>query len=343
MTIPSFGNYAPKPDLAGAYLGGARLAQARQDSSNEMQLGQQRLAQAAQQAQQEIQLAQQKIAAQQAQAQMELQAKQEVAQQQMMRQQQELQIEKSYKDAQFGLEQRRVEEAEKMVQLKVGEAARKFQAQQAFQRESQELISGGMDAEKAYSQIAMKYGPMLGIPGSAYSRAGVKSPDANLGVIKPATRPDGTPIEGYGWGQEGPNSGRFIQMPDSMKNDAVATPVAGAPGKAMLNGKVITVREEPEVVAARKRLASLQSAQDKDIAGKRAITQEEDGKNLSAGPKALAITYKDRAKEIEDLKKQLKGSKKSAAIEEYEGKRIRSKRTGEYGRVVDGEFEPEDK
>lgn len=341
MTIPSFGNYAPKPDLAGAYLGGARIAQARESSANEMQLGQQRLAQAAQQAQQEIQLAQQKIAAQQAQAQMEMQAKQEIAQQNMLRQQQELQIEQADKQARLGLEQRRVEEAEKMVQLKVGEAARKFQAQQAFQRESQELISGGMDAEKAFSQTALKYGPMLGIPGSAYTRAGVRPPAAAGADFGGASPVAGLP-EGYRQVQTGPSSRQIIKIPDAMEQDAEATPIVGAPGKAMFNGKVITVKDEPEVVAARKRLAALEAAQDKDPA-KAFVMQSEDGTKLSKGKQMMVDAYKARSKEISELKQELKRDDKSPTkASQFEGKRVRSKKTGKMGRVVDGEFVPDE-
>lgn len=154
--VPSFGSYAPKPDMAGAYLGGQRIA-----------LGREQLAQEAQQASARFAMEGQRLQEQRQIAEMELSAKMATQQQEQMRRQQEMEIEKSYRQTQIGLEERRLQQAAQLMDMKLKEAAQSFAAQQTYQTEM-----AGAKTPQDQMRVLMQRGPSVGasIPAAAFPR-----------------------------------------------------------------------------------------------------------------------------------------------------------------------------
>lgn len=158
--VPSFGSYAPKPDLAGAYLGARRADIAAFQAASDYQLGQQRIAQAAAESQARIALGQQTLEARRVENEMELAAKQATEQRDHLRKQQEAEILKSYRDTQIGMQERRLAIAEAQEQQRIQDAAQAFDQQQYFTKRFAELMSQpNMTSEKAASQAILEIGP----------------------------------------------------------------------------------------------------------------------------------------------------------------------------------------
>jgi hypothetical protein len=176
--IPSFTGFAATPNLATAYLGGARIAQAdrqqaaqiqlqRERMSQEAQSDAARLAQAAASDAQRIQIARETLAARQVEGEMELQAKQKLYDQQALQKNHEAQIEKAYRDMQIGLQERRLQGAEKVNKIRLETAAREFEQQQSYDRVRQQNLASGMDERQA-SEAAMR---QVGFGASGFSKA----------------------------------------------------------------------------------------------------------------------------------------------------------------------------
>lgn len=142
--MPAFSAYAPTPNLAQSFLGGARLAQDAAQHAQAIQLQREKLAQDAQQAE------------------MELMAKQQAAQQQQLRQQQEMEIEKAYKQAQIGLRQREVDESAKVLEFKTQQAAQHTLIQQT----AQQRIARGEDPQKVWQELGPQAG--VGLPAGLF-------------------------------------------------------------------------------------------------------------------------------------------------------------------------------
>lgn len=149
--VPSFGSYAPKPDLAGAYLGARRADIAAFQAAAEYQLGQQRIAQAAAESQARIALGQQTLEARRVENEMELAARKEVQERENLRKQQEAQILNSYRQTQIGLAERRLAIAEAQEQQRIAEAAAAFEQNQEYNR----LSALGLPAD----EIVRRMGP----------------------------------------------------------------------------------------------------------------------------------------------------------------------------------------
>lgn len=136
--IPSFGSYAAKPDLAQSYLGGQRLALARDE-----------LAQEAAQAAARISLGYEQIAANRVANEMELAAKREVLSRQALMKAQEQEIEKAYRETQFGLRERELAQEDAMNQMRIREAANDFAAQQEYRA----MVDSGVAPDAAMRRV----------------------------------------------------------------------------------------------------------------------------------------------------------------------------------------------
>lgn len=165
--MPAFSAYAPTPNLAQSFLGGARLAQDAAQHAQAIQLQREKLAQDAQQAE------------------MELMAKQQAAQQQQLRQQQEMEIEKAYKQAQIGLRQREVDESAKVLEFKTQQAAQHTLIQQT----AQQRIARGEDPQKVWQELGPQAG--VGLP------AGLFRPPTATGTSAMPTEFDRDPNKSY--------------------------------------------------------------------------------------------------------------------------------------------------
>lgn len=151
--IPSFGSYAPKPDLAGAYLGRQRNI-----------LAQIQLAAQIQQDQQRIALEGQRLSQQRAIAEMESMARAEAQAKEAHLKQQEIEIEKAYREGHIRMQEQQLTQAQEQINLKAQEAQRQFEAQQQMRNAvSQE----GFDPVKTWYE----WGPQAGlasIPAGAF-------------------------------------------------------------------------------------------------------------------------------------------------------------------------------
>lgn len=328
-TMRSFSSFASTPDLGGSFIGGANSMTALIQAGNQLKLGRE------------------KIAADMAQANMEAQAKQQALQSQALRDEQELRVKDQYQQSMLGMKQRELDQAQEMVNLKTQEAAQQFQAQQGFQQEMATLTSSGTDVNEAFKQAALKFGPQMGLPGSAYSGL---MPDegggggmADFGAASPV---EGLP-EDFRQVQTGPASRRIIQLPKSVEEDGgEATPVPGLPGKMEYRGKVYSTKDPTELTDLRKKRDRLEAAQEKDERGAAAVAASKDTKKLPKAQQMFKDTYETRASEIRAVEDQIKAFSKPGAtapsVKDYEGKPVRSKRTGQMGRVIDGEFVPDE-
>lgn len=97
---------------------------------------------------------------------MEQQVRQKALEQQSALQTQELAQTKAYQDAQIGLRHAELQQGQQKIQMAAEQAARKFQAQAAFQQE----IGDGSDPQKITRAI-LKWGAAMGEPGGATAAA----------------------------------------------------------------------------------------------------------------------------------------------------------------------------
>jgi len=145
--MPVIPTFNPRVDLAGAYLGGQKIKVAREQLAQEAASDAARIALGREQLQQEA------IANE-----MQLAAKQDLLSREALQKAQEAEIEKSYKETQFGLANRKLQQDEQTLQMKVQEAARDFEAEQTWNREFpilvQDAIKAGRTPQEAQSDAA---------------------------------------------------------------------------------------------------------------------------------------------------------------------------------------------
>lgn len=152
------------PDYIGSYLKGTALGSEAAQARN-------RLVAAQQQAQNEIAVARERIQQQAVEAQMEAMIRRETAEREARVQQSRIDIDSAYKQAQLGLAQQRAEEIARMNDLKISEAARKFQAGQDYEAEVNRLMSEeGKDQAQASIEASFKYASGLGITGGGIAQ-----------------------------------------------------------------------------------------------------------------------------------------------------------------------------
>ena len=318
----SFTGFAATPDLAGAYNQGRAITQRAQESESQMQMEQLKLAQRAQEAGQQLQMEQQKIEAQQQNAAMEMQVKQQQLQQQLLKDQQEIQIESAYKEQMLGMQQREVKVKEDMLNMNVQKAARSVQENQSYQKEASDMISSGMDPDKAFMQSALKWGPEMDLPGSVYSAA-MKQPDEAIDGFGQATDVEGLDPEKYKKFRTGKGSFQLVTMPEGMEE--------GAPeGYMKFGNRMLPERESIEVRDAKQERNRLIKLQDADIPGQRAAQEKESdpGKTLGKSKKIALDRFEARDKRIKEFESKLesRSSNNNPSTKYKEGDIIRSKK-----------------
>lgn len=126
------------------------------------------LQQRAQIANAEIAHRSQQLAVEAARVQMETNTRIEIARQQALAQQHREAIMGEQRKIQLGLQQERLQETQRMNDIKVMQTARRAQAMQQANQRYQELVGGGMEPGKARVQAAMEMGPEMGVSGTEY-------------------------------------------------------------------------------------------------------------------------------------------------------------------------------
>lgn len=150
MVIPSFGTFAPKPELAQSFLASSRIAQAANQAQAELEIQRARLNQA------------------KVQFEMEQAAKEKVLEQNNLRQMTELSIDNAYKQAMIGLHQRQLETNAALTSQKIATAAAHNQAMEALSGQrtdvtaahnaAMEAITAGRAEETARHHGALEEG-----------------------------------------------------------------------------------------------------------------------------------------------------------------------------------------
>jgi hypothetical protein len=138
--VPSFHAYAPKADLAQAYLGGQRIAQEAAADAARISLGYAGLQQRA------------------VEAQMEAQAREKAIQAQSMRAMQENEFQKAYHDAQLGIAERRLQNEEVVAAMRLNQVKTSFEQQQLFNRLREQKKAAGMTEPKASQEAFIEAG-----------------------------------------------------------------------------------------------------------------------------------------------------------------------------------------
>jgi len=283
--IPTFSSFASTPDTAGAFLGGARIAQAAAQHAQTIQLEQQKLSQRAQMAE------------------MEMQAKEKQYQRDAMRRDQELQVENAYKQAQIGMRQRDLDQQQKVADMKIAEAAREFQMQQQYQKRFRELGGNEDAARKAMWEI----GPAGGSSFTAAIRGdAAAAPVAGLGEIT-----DIPGAEGLRRFKSGPHSFQIVpNVPSSLNGGDEMIPIEGSGGAfGKIGNKVVRIPDNPEIKIAATELRGLQAAN---------LKYQQDYDRAKANPnspekQSLIKRYEENEKRIEELRKKMGQSTFSAA------------------------------
>lgn len=245
--IPSFGTWAPQPNLAESFIGGARIQQA------------------AAQAAQELQVQRERMSMQKQQFEMEQASKQKVFEQEQLRRQSELAVESAYKQAMMGLQERKLEEDAQMDMARIATTAAHYQGLEnaanarnfmsaqnlgettRHHTEMEGLARTRADAAAAAANAPLNYGPptpVANIPGLYEAQVG---PRARQFLRTPAMTPEGA-LKTYP--VLDPNTGQ--PMPGNYA-------VPGASGR-MTPHTIPRPVESPEVKAARVRIKDLESA-----------------------------------------------------------------------------------
>lgn len=320
--LRSFSAYAPKPDFGSALIGGANVG--RQSAATGANIAA------------ELALGRERIQASMVQANMEAASKAQALQMQALRADQELKIQQAQQQAVLGLKQRELDQAQEIVNLKAQDAANRFAASQQYQQEAQALMQGGMEPDRAFMQAAMKFGPQMELPGSAYSqvfRQENGEGGADFGAAAPV---EGLPDD-YRQVQTGPASRRIIRLPESIEDEGgEGREIPGLPGKREYGGKVYTVKEPRELIRMEKRLERLETEHSKDNFGLSAFNAEKAGEELSKGRKVLSEAYKARASEIRALDEKVSqfGEKKPSGDETFDSSAAAREAGFEAGDVV---------
>ncbi len=309
MIIPAFNEYAPQPNLAEAYLGGVAASQRRRAMDEEVA---QHTAQ--------LQLAQQKLQQDAVQNNMEFQARQQQLQQQSMLHEQQLRIQDQYNQQRIGLEQLRIEDVGKTLQLKQQQDARLM----ADQAEWSNRVQQGEDPK----QVALQMGPRAHLPSGAYTSL-LHNPDQ---ALPPAEMTD----------VAGDTTGRFKSFQTGPKTRQLID-------TARSTGDLAERRFDfAKSQAGRKAIADdlrdLEKVND-SMAGKLGMfakSKLDRGGQLTPSQKLAADQYDERLKHIESLRQQLRAGSGGAAASSdqqpqfHEGQVITHKKTGDKYRVIGG-------
>lgn len=214
--IPAFGQFAPKPTLAGAYGAGVGAIQEQQ------KIGQaaDRIAIEAQQAANDYRIKKEQLANARMIAQQETDARLAIASQEAQESSQRLMVDKAYKDAQISLSQSELEQAkarqDEELKAKATLAAQQLAAQNDYSQAYQRNLDSGMDATEAAVKAA------LSVPSIVTS--GRAAPLVNAWERVPAPFDPGT-IKQY----DVPGTGHAIVDFDN-KRQLVPVPGSGGQG-----------------------------------------------------------------------------------------------------------------
>jgi hypothetical protein len=304
MIIPDFNAYAPKPNLAESYLGGVAAAQ--RDRAQDME--------AAQHAQQ-LQLAQQKLQQDAVQNNMEFQARQQQLQQQTMLHEQQLRIQEQYNQQRIGMDQLRIEQAGKTLQLKQQQDARLL----SDEGEWSKRVQGGEDPK----QVALEMGPRAHLPSGAYTSL-LHNPDQ---AMPPAELMDvgNDPSGRFKTIQTGPHTRRVIDTSRSTGD--------------LAERRFEFSKEQAGRKSIADQIKSLERVMAADKVGMFAQSKLDRGGKLTPGQQKAADQYNARTAQIESLRQQLNpagGKTASETPQFHEGQVITHKKTGDKYRVIGG-------
>ena len=243
------------------------------EGMNPGQFGQ--LAAGAAQRSQQMQIETARLNQQAQETRMRLEVQQQQQQQESLRQQQQAQIAASYHEAQLGIRKSELEQEQQRINLAVTGAARKFQAQRAYQEEAQALIASGLPQEQAYMQAALKHGPAAGVPASELSALSRMQPKTQAEVPPSVVTYDGQ---------------KFLKVPTQ----------TGSRYQAMTDTEGRQLRMN-KLQLMERQLQRLQTAHEKDSLG--AAASASDAKSTAAV--AARKRYADRQKQIDELNDQI--------------------------------------
>ena len=333
--LRSFSSYAPMPNLGGAFTGGYNAAAS-------AAIARDRLAAEAAQASSQMQMQREKLQSDMVQSNMEMAARKEELQSKALREDQELSIQKQYRESMAMMQEKELGQKEQMLKLKINEAANQFNAQQSYQNEAQQLIESGTPEQDAYGRSAMKWGPQMGLPASAYPKPAVNM--EGVGVA--------TPIEGI--------DERFfkkVQRPDGtfaiLKIPDIETTEEGVPeGYVRSGGRTLRKVDPPEIrdkVSTLTRLVKLQEADEQRAS--RYMEELASKNKLPASKRSFIDSYVKREERIEELEAQIAESRQARKPEvqqeppppqsKYEEGKLYHNRENKLFRFTDGEMVPE--
>lgn len=201
------------------------------------------------------------------------------AQEQEQRQaleQQQIAMEKAKNDAMIGLKRQELEQSQQQITMAAQQAAQKFAATQAFQKE----VGDGTDPQ-AVSRAMLKYGAAMGAPGAAMSAAMRARPPQAASV------PESVKIGGEDFIPQQTSTGtRYQQIRHA------------APAKPDIEARMVRMDQLRET---ERRRDKLEAEQEKDVIGKLAT----EGEATTPTRKAAKAAYQARAKTIKDLDQQI--------------------------------------
>jgi len=226
---------------------------------------------------QQLQMERMKLTQDAQMATMRLQAQQAEAEQEHRRQQQQAQVTAAYQQASLGLRKSQLEQEQQKINLAVTGAARKYQAQRAFQDEAQRLVQSGMPQEEAYMKAALKHGIGAGVGASEFSALSRMQPRAQA-------PPSVVTFDGN----------KFLAVPSTTGTRYQA--MSDTEGRQLRINKLNLMEQQ---------LQRLQTAHEKDFVGEAAVANTK----LNT-PAAIASRkrYQDRQKQIDDLNSQIEAA-----------------------------------
>ncbi len=276
MIIPSFTGFAATPNTAQAYLGGVASSQ----KDRQIGLEEQEMAQRAITASQAIQMKQQELQAEQQRNAMQADIAREQLEKKTMIDQQRINIDQQYKEQVTGLQAEKLKTAHQTIQLKVQEAAQKFQAQQNFQLTREAMIKSGMSESDATAQAARQWFPQMGMNGSAMS--GAMKAQATMPEIK------ATPVPGAEGYASVPTRAGQVQLIDLRKGEQAQQRIENQQSNAAARADHVKFND-------------LIKVQDNDSAGRIAAIKAARGSKMTDKEKESAKAFGNRAAEIQKL------------------------------------------
>lgn len=293
MQIASFGSYAPKPDLAGAYLGGQRntleAAKITQDAQT-----------ARAQMDTQFRIAEMANAARQAQI-----------QQEALMKAQDLEVQKAYQQQAIGIKQRELDIQDQKEQEQARQAMQEYQAQQQIQKSVQEAMAGGTSAPEAFTAAVSQYGPMAKLPGTAYSDIIQNGAGGAPGEVPPwMSNPKGVQIEGARPGQLAVQTGKGqMQILDTNKDDKLATaPLPGTLGMQRVGGQNMPTIDREVYDDLKKETATIEKRLDSDawIGHRKAMEKAARGDRLTQSEQSMVNSFRKQEEDLKEKRIKLK-------------------------------------